>query len=62
MNAHSQLQDASLRKAPSLTLKNQTRLERPARDKPFSFLLTFINYGRKKFYNIGPRVKSLRGS
>jgi len=26
-----------------------------ARDKHSSLLRTFVNYGRKKFYNIGPR-------
>ncbi len=31
----------------------QTRLERVARDKHSSLLRTFVNYGRKKFYNIG---------
>jgi hypothetical protein len=30
-------------------------LERPAKDKPSSLLQKFINYGRKKFYNIGPK-------
>ncbi len=27
----------------------------PAREKHSSLLLTFVNFGRKKFYNIGPR-------
>jgi hypothetical protein len=35
----------------------QTRLERLARDKHTSLLRTFVNYGRKKFYNIGARRK-----
>jgi hypothetical protein len=29
-------------------------MERPARDKHSSLLRTIVNYGRKKFYNIGP--------
>jgi hypothetical protein len=32
-----------------------TRLEKLARDKHSSVLPKFVNYGRKKFYNIGPR-------
>jgi hypothetical protein len=35
----------------------QTRLERLARDKHTSLLRTFVNYVRKKFYNIGARRK-----
>ncbi len=31
-----------------------TRLERLGRDKPSSLLRKFVNYERKKFYNIGP--------
>ncbi len=30
-------------------------LERPAKDKHSSLLRKFLNYGRKKFYNIGPK-------
>jgi len=30
-------------------------LESPAKDKHSSLLRKFINYGRKKFYNIGPK-------
>ncbi len=30
------------------------KLERLERDKHFSLLRTFVNYGRKKFYNVGP--------
>ncbi len=30
-------------------------LERLARDKHSSLLRKFVNYGQKKFYNIGPR-------
>ncbi len=40
-----------------------TRLERLARDKHSSLLQKFVNYGQKKFYNIGPRaddIKNLR--
>jgi hypothetical protein len=37
-----------------LTLKQKTRLERLARDKHSSLLQEFVNYGRKKLYNIGP--------
>ncbi len=44
-----------LKQAPCLTGKHQTRLERPIKDKSSSSLGTFINYGRKKFYKIGPR-------
>ncbi len=40
----------------SLTSKYQTRLERLARDKHCSILRKFANYGRKKIYNIGPRL------
>ncbi len=39
--------------APGLTCKHQIRLESPARDKHSSLLDTFVNYVRKKFYNIG---------
>jgi hypothetical protein len=34
--------------------KQWPRLERPVRAKHYSSLRKFINYGRKKFYNIGP--------
>jgi hypothetical protein len=37
----------------SLTCKYYIRLERSARDKHTSLLRSFINYGCKKFYNIG---------
>ncbi len=36
-----------------LTCKHSTRLEKPAKDKHPSLIRTFINYGRKKCYNIG---------
>jgi hypothetical protein len=38
-----------------LTSKHWARLERLARDKHSSLLQKTVNYGRKKFYNIGPR-------
>jgi hypothetical protein len=44
----------TLREATGLTHKHLTRLEMPATNKHYSLLLTFVNYGRKKFYNIGP--------
>jgi hypothetical protein len=31
-------------------------VERLARDKHPKLLRTFVNYGRKKFINIGPRI------
>jgi hypothetical protein len=40
-----------------LTRKHWTRLERLARDKRSSLLRKFVTYGRKNFYNIGPRVE-----
>ncbi len=39
-----------------LPTKYQTRLERIAREKRSSFLQKFVNYGQKKFYNLGPLV------
>jgi hypothetical protein len=38
-----------------LTHKHWTRLEKLARDKHSIILRKSINYGQKKFYNIGPR-------
>ncbi len=32
------------------------KLEWPAKDKNSSLLWTFLNFVRKKFYNIGPRT------
>jgi hypothetical protein len=32
-----------------------TRIDKLARDKHSSLLQKFVNYGRKTFYNIGPR-------
>jgi hypothetical protein len=37
-----------------LTSPTKTRLERLARNRHSSLLQKFINYGEKKFYNIGP--------
>jgi hypothetical protein len=39
-------------------------MERRANDKLSSLLRTFINYGRKKFYKIGPShlTKNLEGN
>ncbi len=57
-------QGAYLSKAPSkcsiigetlnIKIKYLTQLESTARDKHSSLLRKFVNYGRKKFYNIGP--------
>jgi hypothetical protein len=38
--------------ATGLTHKHNTRLERLVRDKPLNLLRKFVNYVRKKFYNI----------
>ena len=48
---------STLGKAPGLTRKHLTRLERLARDKCCSFLRKVITSGRKKFYNIGRRSR-----
>ncbi len=45
---------STLGQASGLTNKHQTRLERLARDKHSSLSRKFVNYGRKKFYRIGP--------
>ncbi len=37
--------------------KHLTRLERLAKDKHSSLLQAFVNYDRKKFYNIGPKSR-----
>ncbi len=39
-----------------LTCKHYTRVERLARDKHFTLLRKSVNYGRNKFYNIGPKT------
>jgi hypothetical protein len=44
-------------KAPGLTHKHVTRLERLTRDKHSSLLRKFVNYGRNKFYDTGPAHK-----
>jgi hypothetical protein len=36
-----------------------SRLEKPARDKHSCLLQKFVNYKRKKFYNIGPSSKEI---
>jgi hypothetical protein len=43
-----------LDKALGFTHRHQTRLESLARDIHYSLLRTIVNYGRNKFYNIGP--------
>ena len=43
------------RKALGLIHKHLTRLEKLARDKRSSLLRTFVNYGHKKLYNVGPK-------
>jgi hypothetical protein len=43
-----------LGQAYGLANKNKTRLETLARDKQSSQIRPFVNYGRKRFYNIGP--------
>ncbi len=49
-----------LGKDPCLTYKHYTGLERIARDKHSSKLLTFVNYWLKKFYNIGPWCEKIK--
>jgi hypothetical protein len=39
-----------------LTLPANTRLEKLARDRHSSLLPKFVNYGQKRFYNMGPRT------
>ncbi len=46
---------STLGQALGLAHKQQTRLEKFARDKHSSLLQKFVNYEQKKFYNIGPR-------
>ncbi len=50
----SQIIFSPVRVSSGLTNNHYTRLKRQARDKHYSLLRTFVNYGRKKFYNIGP--------
>ncbi len=40
--------------APGLTYKHYTMLIKLVRDKPFSLLQTFVNFGHKQLYDIGP--------
>ncbi len=40
--------------APGLAHKQSTSMERLAKNKHSSLLRIFVNYGQKKFYNIGP--------
>ncbi len=47
---------STLGEATVLTLKNKPRQERLSSHKHSSLLPTFVNYDRKKFYNIGPGV------
>ncbi len=42
--------------------KHLTRLVRLAEDKHSSLSITFVNYGHKRFYNIGPWSATLLGS
>ncbi len=46
---------STLRWAPDLTHNQQISLESPVSDKHYCLLQKFVNYGRKKFYNIWPR-------
>ncbi len=48
------LEGAFLRLAPCLTCKHWARLEKLASDKHTGLLRKFVNYGRKKFYYMGP--------
>ncbi len=43
-----------LGKALGLACKHYTRMEKLHRDKNSCLLQTFLNYGRKNFYNTGP--------
>ncbi len=54
------LLDVHLRKHRLYSQIHRTRLEKPARDKRSSLLRTFVNYARKKFYNIGPSANFLQ--
>jgi hypothetical protein len=46
-----------IRLGASLTHKHFTWLKRLVTDKHSSLLRKFVNYGRKKFYGIGTRIK-----
>ncbi len=43
-----------LGQALCLAHKHSTRLERPAKDKHSSLLLTHVNYGHTRFITLGP--------
>ncbi len=45
-----------------LTFKHLTRLEKFDKDKHTNFLRTFISYGRKKPFNIGPWMVDKKAS
>ncbi len=45
----------------SLTHKHLNRLENLASDKHSSLLRKLVNYGKKTFYNIGPKMESVTG-
>jgi hypothetical protein len=49
------VKDAPLMQAWDLNCKHETRLEGVARDKHYSLLQKFLNFGCKKRYNIFPR-------
>ncbi len=51
-----------LGQAPGLTHKHQNRLRRLVGEKHSSLLRTFVNYGHKKFCNIGPCTINFYGS
>ncbi len=46
---------STLGQAPGFAHKQYTRLERLVGEKHSSLLQKFVSYGRKKFYNTGPR-------
>ncbi len=50
---------STIRQVPGLTLKQQTRLERPLRDKHSSLLQTFFNYGQPSLMFVGKAVPYL---
>jgi hypothetical protein len=45
---------STLGKAPGLTNKHKTRLERLARDKHSSLLQKLVKYGQKSFIKLAP--------
>ncbi len=56
------MKGATLVVGSGLTGKHKPRLERLARDKDSSFLLTIINYGRTTLYNIGSGSKNKKAN